>query len=292
MTLSKLIADASFNPSTRELSFLDANGEAISVIIIPSSSPDDPRKPLMFLSLEDGSTVKLTNSSTNNTYETSSDGENWSSYALERAITLNEGEKVYFRCTYFTPTNNDSRYVHFVLTGKLEAYNNVNSMYSVDFANITTLTQQWVFYSLFGSCSALYRAPLLPATTLSTACYAGMFSGGSNLAEPPELPALTLETNCYAGMFANCSSLTKAPELPATDLATSCYYRMFRYCTHLAEVRCAALNPPSGESSFVGACNEWLGNASANGTFYADPDAVWTTDVNGIPNNWVRLPLE
>lgn len=290
--MGPLIANASFDAQTRVLSFFDAQGNVISSCEIPSRSPDDINKPLMFLSLEDGSTVKLTNSSTNNTYETSSDGENWSSYALERAITLNEGEKVYFRCTYFTPTNNDSRYVHFVLTGKLEAYNNVNSMYAVDFANITALAQQYCFYNLFSYCSALHRAPLLPATTLSTACYSGMFMSCSNLVEPPALPATTLATNCYASMFSGCAALTKAPDLLATDLATYCYYRMFRYCTHLAELKCAALNPPSGESSFVGCCNEWLSNTAASGTFYADPNATWTSDVNGIPSGWTRLPIE
>lgn len=291
-TLSALIADATFDQSTRVLSFLDSAGNVISTCLIPSRSGDDIRKPLMFKSLENGSTVKITNSSTNNTYEVSSDGENWTSYGLESVITLNEGDKIFFRCTYFTPSNNDSRYVHFVLTGKLEAYNNVNSMYSTDFANITSLTQEYCFYSLFSSCSALYRAPLLPATTLSRACYAAMFFACHNLVEAPVLPATNLAVNCYSSMFANCSSLTKAPELPATDLLTSCYYRMFRYCSALSEVKCAAVNPPSGESSFVGCCNEWLGNAGASGVFYADPNATWTSDVNGIPSGWTRLPLE
>ena len=290
--MGPLIANASFDAQTRVLSFFDAQGNVISSCEIPSRSPDDINKPLMFVSLEDGSTVKLSNISTSNTYEVSSDGETWTSYGLESIITLNEGEKVYFRCTYYTPSNNDSRYVHFVMTGKIEAYNNINSMYSTDFSGITTLTQSYVFYNLFVSCSALYRSPVLPATTLSTACYAGMFSGCSNLAEAPALPAITLATNCYASMFSGCAALTKSPDLLATDLATNCYYRMFRYCSALAEVKCAALNPPSGESSFVGCCNEWLGNASASGTFYADPDAVWTNDVNGIPSGWTRLPIE
>ena len=266
------------------------------VIIEDSNAPDagtpsdDPRKPLMFLSLEDGSTVKLSNHNTyDNTYEISYDGETWSAYAFESVITLNEGEKVYFRCTYYTPTNDDSRYVQFVMSGKIEAYNNVNSMYSTDFANITTLTQQWCYYNLFDGCSALYRAPLLPATSLSTACYAGMFSGCSNLVEPPALPALTLATDCYASMFLGCAALTKAPDLPAINLATYCYYRMFRFCAHLAEIRCAAVNPPSGESAFVEACNDWLDGAAASGTFYADASATWTTDVSGIPSGWTRV---
>lgn len=290
--MGPFIANASFDAQTRVLSFFDAHGNVISSCEIPSRSPDDINKPLMFLSLENGSTVKITNNVTNNTYEISYDGETWTSYGLETAITLNEGDKLFFRCTYFTPTNNDSRYVHFVLTGKLEAYNNVNSMYAVDFVNISTLTQEYCFYSLFSSCRSLYRAPLLPATTLSQACYAEMFFACHNLAEAPVLPATNLAVNCYSSMFANCSSLTKAPDLPATDLATYCYYRMFRYCTHLAEVKCAALNPPSGESSFVGCCNEWLSNTAASGTFYADPNATWTSDVNGIPSGWTRLPIE
>ena len=290
--MGPFVANASFDAQTRVLSFFDAHGNVISSCEIPSRSPDDINKPLTFVSLEDGSTIKLSNISTNNTYETSTDGETWTSYGLESIITLDEGERVYFRCTYYTPTNNDSRYVHFVLTGKIEAYNNVNSMYSTDFANITTLPQQYVFYNLFSSCSALYRAPLLPATVLSNVCYAGMFSGCSNLVEPPALPATTLATNCYSSMFSGCAALTKAPELPAINLATYCYYRMFRYCTHLTEIKCAALNPPSGESTFVGACNEWLGNASASGTFYADPDATWASGVNGIPSGWTRQPIE
>lgn len=268
-----------------------AHYENWEICTLNSETGDDPRKPLMFKSLENGSTVKIKNSSTSNRYEISYDEETWTSYAFERAITLDEGEKVYFRCTYYTPTNGNSYYVRFVLTGKLEAYNNVNSMYSTDFSNTTTLTQQYVFYSLFNSCRSLYRAPLLPATSLSTACYAGMFSGCSSLVEPPVLPATTLAASCYASMFLGCAALIKAPELPATDLATSCYYRMFRYCTHLAEVKCAAVNPPSGESTFVGACSDWLDGAAASGTFYADTNATWTNGANGIPSGWTRVSL-
>lgn len=269
------------------------NGVIEARIRVPEKpvESDDPSKPLMFKSLEDGSTVKITNTMTNNTYEISYDNESWSSYNFNTDITLNTDEKVYFRCTHYTPTNNDSRYVQFVMTGKLEAYNNVNSMYSTDFASITALTQENVFYHLFYDCSALYKAPLLPATTLSKACYAGMFTSCANLVEPPALPSTTLATNCYAGMFLACTSLTKSPELPATDLVSSCYYRMFRSCTAITEIRCAALNPPSGESSFVSCCNDWLYQASSSGTFYANPNAVWASNASGIPSGWTRSSL-
>lgn len=257
----------------------------------PQVESDDPSKPLMFKSLEDGSTVKLKNNGTYSTYEISYDNESWSSYTFNSDITLNTDEKVYFRCTYHQSINNDSNYVQFVMTGKIEAYNNVNSMYSTDFANITTFTQNYVFYNLFYRCSALYKVPLLPATAVTISCYAGMFASCTNIVEPPALPATNLDVRCYAAMFTKCTSLTKAPELHATDLKLNCYYNMFNGCSNLTEVRCAALNPPSGSSSLANGCGDWLSGASTSGTFYANPDAVWPSNTSGIPSGWTRSSL-
>ena len=252
---------------------------------------DDPSKPLMFKSLEDGSTVNLTNNGTYSTYEISYDNESWSSYTFNTVITLNTDEKVYFRCTYHQSINNSSNYVQFVMTGKIEAYNNVNSMYSTDFANITTFTQSYVFYHLFYSCSALYKVPLLPATAVTISCYASMFNSCTNIVEPPALPATDLDVSCYAAMFSDCTALTKSPELPATDLKLNCYYNMFNGCSNLTEVRCAALNPPSGTSALSSGCGDWLYLASSSGTFYANPDAVWPSNTSGIPTGWTRVSL-
>ena len=257
----------------------------------PQVESDDPTKPLMFKSLEDGSTVKLTKNSTNNTYEISYDNESWSSYTFNTDITLNTDEKVYFRCTSFSITTPGSSHVKFVMSGKLEAYNNVNSMYSVDFADITTLTDQYVFMNMFLNCTALYRAPLLPATTLSFKCYSYMFYGCTNIVEPCALPATTLALECYNYMFSGCTALTKSPELPAVNLETSCYYNMFMNCSNLTEVRCAALNPPSGSSSLANGCGDWLYGVSSSGTFYANPDAVWPSNTSGIPAGWTRSSL-
>ena len=257
----------------------------------PQVESDDPSKPLMFKSLEDGSTVKLKNKGTYSTYEISYDNESWSSYTFNTDITLNKDEKVYFRCTHHQSITNDSNYVQFVMTGKIEAYNNVNSMYSTDFANITTFTQNYVFYQLFYKCSALYKVPLLPATAVTISCYAGMFASCTNIVAPPALPATDLDASCYAAMFINCTSLTKAPELPATDLKLNCYYNMFNGCSNLTEVRCAAVNPPSGASSLSNGCSDWLSGASTSGTFYANPNAVWPSNTSGIPKGWTRLSL-
>ena len=89
------------------------------------------------------------------------------------------------------------------------------------------------YHSMFLGCTNLTTAPKLPATTLAKRCYAGMFYGCTNLTTAPKLPATTLATSCYAAMFSYCTSLTTAPKLPATTLAAGCYYYMFNGCTSL-----------------------------------------------------------
>ena len=66
---------------------------------------------------------------------------------------------------------------------------------------------------------------------------------------------------------------------------------MFRSCSAIIEVRCAALNPPDGQSSFASCCSDWLSGASTSGTFYANPDAVWPSNTSGIPSGWTRSSL-
>ena len=113
------------------------------------------------------------------------------------------------------------------------------------FANCTALTKapdlpatalvEGCYSSMFTGCTSLIKAPALPATTLATLCYAIMFSGCTALTQAPALPATTLAGGCYVGMFGDCASLTQAPALPATTLIDLCYYGMFRNCTSLAK---------------------------------------------------------
>ena len=97
----------------------------------------------------------------------------------------------------------------------------------------TTLTRA-CYKNMFDSCMSLTAAPAtLPATTLANACYSEMFNGCTSLTTPPTLPATTLAGGCYSYMFWQCTALTTAPALPATTLASNCYYGMFSYCTAL-----------------------------------------------------------
>ena len=115
-------------------------------------------------------------------------------------------------------------------------YNSVKTCGIVNAKNLslpaTTLASN-CYLGMFGGCTNLVTAPTLPATTLASGCYAYMFDGCTSLVTAPELPAETLANYCYSCMFLSCTSLTTAPNLPATTLAEYCYDSMFEGCTSL-----------------------------------------------------------
>ena len=222
---------------------------------------DDLTKPLTFRATQDGSTVNLRNiGSLYDTFQTSRDGGNtWKNYLTGTTITLNNGDEVSFRASYDrTSEQNSQKCFSFEMTGKIEAWHNVMSLYRTnDFATYESVVE-FAFYRLFNACKSLVKAPALPATTLATCCYKSMFLG--------------------------CQSLTKAPELPATTLAPYCYQYMFSGCQSLKEVRVSAT------TTATDALKNWLEYVSATGDFYCDPNAtIFPTDsASGIPKNWVR----
>ena len=254
------------------------------------ASVDDIEKPLTFRATQDSSTVKLSRYGLprGSAFQTSRDGGNaWSDYTIGTAITLNTGDEVSFRAKADrTSVQASSEYFYFEMTGKIEAWHNVMSLYRPnDFATYESVVE-YAFYSLFDGCTSLTKAPILPATTLDDSCYYSMFSGCQSLTKAPELPATILALSCYGYMFCDCQSLTKAPVLPATTLPESCYYGMFSGCQSLKEVRIAAtIEPYSG-----GQLDSWLEGVSATGDFYCDPNAtIFPTDsTSGIPKNWTR----
>ena len=109
----------------------------------------------------------------------------------------------------------------------------------LDYATVETVQHpamaNYCFCSLFHSCTALTKAPDLPAMTLVEGCYSYMFGGCTSLTQAPALPATTLADICYTAMFIECASLTQAPALPATTLAVGCYGYMFVNCTSLTQ---------------------------------------------------------
>ena len=256
-----LIYNATFDKNTRKLSFEDKAGNEIYSFIVPERAPVDAiTKPLTFKATQDGSTVKLSKTgSPSGDFQTSRDGGNtWSDYFLGTYITLNTGEEVSFRAKANRTSGQDmTKYFYFEMTGKIEAWHNVMSLYHTrGFAN--HFPASYAFYSLFYGCTSLTKAPVLSTTRLATGCYAYMFYG--------------------------CQSLTKAPELPATTLTNYCYNSMFSGCQLLKEVRVSATKIASRS------LEEWLKDVSATGDFYCDPNATIfpTNDVSGIPSGWTR----
>ena len=234
-----LIYDASFNSQTRVLSLLDKAGNVISSCEVPSKElVDNPKKPLMFKATQDGSTVKLSKTGTpSGAFQVSRDGGNtWTDYTIDTAITLNIGDEVSFRTkSDRTSKQNYNHHFKFFVSGKIEAWHNVMSMYRTnDFATYNSVLEH-AFHRLFMDCTSLTKAPVLPATTLANYCYYSMFSGCTSLTQAPVLPATTLANYCYTHMFEGCDSLTKAPVLPATTLAEYCYNQMFKGCASLTQ---------------------------------------------------------
>ena len=253
-----LIYNATFDKNTRKLSFEDRAGNEIYSFTVPEREKDDLTKPLTFKATQDGSSVTLKKKgSPTGSFQTSRDGGNtWSDYTLDTAITLNIGDEVSFRAkANRTSAQSYDDYFQFVVTGKIEAWHNVMSLYRTnDFATYNTVVD-CAFRNLFNGCISLTKAPALPATTLAKDCFEYMFWDCRSLTKAPELPATTLASGCYASMFCGCKSLTKAPELPATTLAQWCYYYMFNGCPSLTkapELPATTLAPNCYQYMFTG----------------------------------------
>ena len=323
-----LIYNATFDKNTRKLSFEDRAGNEIYSFTVPERGPavDDITKPLTFKATQDGSTVKLTKKSSpvGDFLVSFNGGNTWSDYPIGTDLALRTGDKVSFRAKADRNSGYDIYgYFYFEMTGKIEAWHNVMSLYRTrDFATYDT-TDRGAFYKLFMGCPSLTKAPALPATTLATECYRDMFNGCTSLIKAPELPATTLAQYCYAGMFngctslvntpalpattlaeycyfwmfSNCTSLVKAPELRATALAECCYTSMFYGCSSLNEVRCQMPSTISEEyiPTYTGdgsnaSLEPWLKGVSSTGTFYTNYDADWSLGESGIPTGWNRIP--
>lgn len=238
------ITNVTYDSSTHTLSFWCGSVLKYSCVIAQPMQ-DDITKPLYLLSKQNGSKIILSAVGTiNDIYQYSYDGVTWTNHTPGYYINRNSGEGVYFRIKENrTDTFDNNNYITFnTSTGVIEAYNNVNSLLSPNFTNLTDLSSvvnsgarcfQYLFGSSSGSVSYLKRAPALPATTLSDSCYFYTFRNCTGLTKPPELPALNLARICYWYMFQDCTGLTQAPALPATTLANACYIGMFSGCTSL-----------------------------------------------------------
>jgi hypothetical protein len=209
-------------------------------INIPKPDPPRPNY-LRFTALEDDSMIGWWfNDRYPNLEYSINDGE-WTPFT--EYVTLNTGDYIEFR-------NNGTPWVasgpypanqFHTLSGSFDLSGNIMSLVDKT-VETTVIPIDKCFYRLFGArmvfpyegCNIVNAKDLiLPATTLTSECYEGMFDSCKKLISTPELPATTLAFNCYGNMFGSCSKLTVAPELPATTLANFCYSQMFYDCQKL-----------------------------------------------------------
>ena len=217
----------------------------------------------------------LTGSPDSSTYakhlQFSKNGLNWTTITLSSTaytITLNKGEKVYFR-------GNEGVFNYWYSGGKKKAITTIsaNQTHTVG-GNINTLLDyqdpygltlpQGAFNSIFENNTKLTSASditFLPSVdgSLSTYCYLYLFKNCTNLTTVPKsipakkqgqdscngmfsytaittapaLPATILGNSCYVDTFHGCSKLVNPPELPATTLKPNCYRALFARCTSL-----------------------------------------------------------
>ena len=227
-------------------------------------------------SLGDGNTISVKNEGNGNTdkvtptLEYSTDKNTWNNitfdwtngtHTTELPVTLNTGEKMYFRNDTRKFSADYNKYISFSSTVSSNVGGDIRTLSNYLNVDNETTPQTGMFYylfkdnkyivnasnlrlsyttlaigcyiSMFNGCTSLTSAPALPATTLASSCYTYMFQNCTSLTTAPALPATTLANNCYSSMFKGCTSLTTAPALPATTLADNCYEDMFQGCTSL-----------------------------------------------------------
>lgn len=233
---STYITNVTWDSTTNTLSFWSGNTLKYSCKVYV----DSVNKPLFFLSKQDGSTITFTNPYSVDVYQTSTDSTNWSDYTSGTSITLNNGDGVYFRVKErVTHAFTNSYYRSFSITGRVEAYNNIDSLMTPDLSNVYFVSYMYIY--LFQGCTGLTKAPLLPSMQVPNYGYVHMFDGCTGLTKAPELPATQIFQYAYSSMFTGCTFLVDPPPvLPATSFFSSssssyAYRQMFKGCTSLTK---------------------------------------------------------
>lgn len=188
---------------------------------------DDINQPLTFLALEPSTITLLKFGSINITtllYKVNNS--EWNDYVLNTTITLNTGDCVQFLNTNNTLSTSNNNFVNFQMTGKIQAYNNIQSL-----INFRSDAPDYCYRKLFQNCLSLVRAPLLPAETVGQYSYGSTF-GKTNVSNVLKMSAKTLgQYACYYMMEQ--TPIEKAPEIQVTSVSNYGFSYMFINCSQL-----------------------------------------------------------
>lgn len=190
-------------------------------------------------SLQDGNEIKMQRNKTPNNpvLEYSLDnGQTWTSITINGAKTfaiINTGDTILFRGNNAKLATAWDTYNRFNATKQFKVYGNAMSLLNGNnfVSNSTFDSGGYNLCGLFYGTTTLVDASnlILPATTLYTSCYNGMFRGCSNLVNGPKLlPALNVPADGYSSMFEGCVKLVEGPEIKATSISgATALNRMF-----------------------------------------------------------------
>lgn len=180
-------------------------------------------------------TIRAFDGQWDGTMEYSTDGKEWIVLPTMSSLINSVDGVLYMRGTGNTIVSNASSYGFEISGDNISCTGNIENLldYKTVAAGGHPSMGNYCFANMFAN-THIVTPPELPATELSTGCYARMFQSCAYLTTAPELPATELATGCYQGMFKNCTSLVTAPpELPAIILTEQCYNEMFSGCTSL-----------------------------------------------------------
>ena len=253
-------------PST--VSFADGNYYTITAKLRPPIFYE----PLTFERVDEDCQVSFT-SYNSGKLEYSLDKVTWKAYPTTGITLTSTNPIVYFRGDKATKYGSNSESTKITCDKKCKVYGNIMSLIDpTHYATLTELPGTYVFHELFKKDTENQydlnnliinhetKDLVLPATTLTSACYKAMFNG--------------------------CAGLTRAPVLPAPALVANCYETMFAGCIKLNYIKCLATSGINTNNS----TNSWVNDVSASGTFVKATSATWPSGDSGIPSDWSVSP--
>ena len=245
-----MIADSNFAGTDRSATISFASSGVVSQLTVQQGSSYADNY-LTFKVLSNG-VIGWTRDTVRKTIYYSKNGGRWNEIVPSYGISVVNGDIVRFKGTETGFNGAAFRGT----TVRYEVYGNIMSLlYGDDFRGQTALTTSNTFRQLFRATGVEDASNLvLPATTLTEACYMNMFSG--------------------------CTNLTAAPELPADNPTFDSYKFMFRGCTSLNYIKCLY------DWENIGATDGWVYNVASTGTFVKKSGSSWPTGQNGIPTGW------
>lgn len=210
----------------------------------------------------------------------------WFVFDPYETYTLNEGDRMYFRCIQGKMFN-FAEYYAAQLFCPSQPYAVGGDISTLVFGqeNVQIISEPYAMGGFFKQSPLVDASELiLPAIYLSRNCYVQMFFGCTLLEKAPqELPATTVtdinnDYYCYNSMFGGCTALTKSPIIYFEDLSLNgACGGMFYNCPNISTITCLAEGNQSAYGLFDGV-------SSTTGTFYKHPNATY--EEGSIPEGW------